>query len=165
MNDVRRVTLIAIGVLLQTALVLPAVAVAVDAEAVVRGKCTACHSVDVIRQTNRSKAEWQVLVDKEIERGAQLDEAERAAAVDWLAANYGQGAAEAAESAPAADEPTEPAATEQENETTATQLPFDEQAYTGLELWQFLAAGCLLLGGGAWLRRRENDGRSGARAL
>jgi hypothetical protein len=155
MNDVRRITLITIGLLLQAALVLPAAA-AVDAEAVVRGKCTACHSVDVIRQTNRSKAEWQVLVAKEIERGAQLDEAERAAAVDWLAANYGQGAAEAAESAPAADGSTEPAATEQKNEATATQLPFDEQAYTGLELWRFLAAGFLLLGGGAWLRRREN---------
>jgi LPXTG-motif cell wall-anchored protein len=34
-------------------------------------------------------------------------------------------------------------------------LPFNQQAKTGLELWQVILAGASLMGGGFWLRRKK----------
>ena len=137
---------------------------AVDAESVVSGKCTACHSAERIRESQKTKSEWKSLVDDEIDRGAQLTRAERTAVVDWLADNYGVGeaeeVAEAEESEPEEEvetaAPASEATTDVVTEEVAAEeaLPFDTQAETGVELWQFLLMGGSLMAGGAWMRRR-----------
>ena len=136
---------------------------AVDAETVVTGKCTACHMADRIRNASKTKQEWTAWVDKEINRGAQLTGGERQAVIVWLAANYGK-----TELAGSGNTPTEPqdkdvAQADNSNQTevpaaqASTQtLPFNQQAQTGVELWQFLLSGGALVGGGALLRRRKS---------
>ncbi len=146
-------------------LLVPAIAqAAVDAETVVRGKCTACHSSERIRESSKTKPEWAALVKDEIDRGAQLSDEEEVAVVDWLTQTYGP-AEEAATTTE--DTQVEDVSETTEEETGATTseaatstadaedaLPCDRQAETGVELWQFLITGSALLGGGAWLRRR-----------
>lgn len=129
---------------------------AIDAETVVTGKCTACHMADRIRTASKTEEEWTVLVDKEMNRGAQLSESERDAIIPWLALKYGKTnvAAAPADSQVAQTEQT---AQTPVNQTDASQtLPFDQQAQTGVELWQFLLGGGALAGGGALMRRRKN---------
>jgi len=117
-------------------------ALAVDGEAVVTGKCTACHSTDRIKTKQLSTGEWATLVDREIQRGAQLSTDERNAAIAYLSTNYGV--------SPAASLTTDTPA--QQAETSATPA---QQAYTGVEMWQFVLLGGSLLGSGVWLRRRQ----------
>lgn len=116
-------------------------ALAADGEAVVAGKCTACHSTDRIKTKQLSTGDWAALVDREIQRGAQLNEDERAAAIAYLSTNYGVAATAA-----------------QTTDTTApqSQVPVTpaEQAYTGIEMWQIVLLGGSLFGSGVWLRRR-----------
>lgn len=125
---------------------------AVDAEAVVQGKCTACHSPERIREASKSEAEWAELIDKEVDRGAQLSRAEKKAVVAWLTQNYGDSQVAQAE-APAAQpvQTQAPVAVAQTSES----LPFTEQAKTGVELWQFILSGGALFSSGAYLRRRK----------
>lgn len=112
---------------------------------------------------------WTDLVDTEIDRGAQLSRAERAAVIDWLAEKYGASepdVVEVAETEEEAAETEEEVSESTENETSAEssggdqveaatdELPFDRQAETGVEIWQFLVTGGALMAGGAWMRRR-----------
>ena len=155
--------IITLGAVLLTTLALPGpVSAAVDAESVVTGKCTACHSAERIRESAMTEDEWTDLVDTEIDRGAQLSRAERAAVIDWLTENYGSSDAEVVEAAETEEEA--PETTEAETgtessesaqvEATTDELPFDRQADTGVELWQFLFTGGALMAGGVWMRRR-----------
>lgn len=116
-------------------------ALAVDGEAVVTGKCTACHSTDRIKAKQLNTADWAILVDREIQRGAQLNTDERNAAISYLSTNYGVSATAA--------QTTD--TTVQQPETSATPA---QQAYTGVEMWQVVLLGGSLLGSGVWLRRR-----------
>ena len=158
-GNVLRNRIAALGVVLLAALALAGpVSAAVDGESVVSGKCTACHSAERIRESVMTEAEWTDLVDKEIDRGAQLSRAERTAVIDWLTENYGASGSEAVEVADT-NEPAEAAEAAEvvgttQTETAADELPFDRQADTGVELWQFLIAGGTLMAGGAWMRRR-----------
>ena len=136
------------------------VSAAVDAESVVTGKCTACHSAERIRESAMTEDEWTDLVDEEIDRGAQLSRAERTAVIGWLAENYGASGSEIVEAAETEEEATETTeeATESPEgdqvEAATDELPFDRQADTGVELWQFLVTGGALMAGGALIRRR-----------
>lgn len=125
---------------------IPAAWAQVDGETVVRGKCTACHSSERIRDARKTTTEWATTVDREIARGAQLNNEERDAAVQWLAANYSS--SPSASNATAQTNPTG-------GDTTAT-LPFNQQARTGIELWQYLLTGSSLLGSGIFLRFRRH---------
>ena len=129
----------------------PSASAAIDAENVVTGKCTACHTPERIRSASKTKQEWTVLVDKEIGRGAQLTKSERVAVIDWLASKYGKTVVAGAGSPPAAQPQAQVAQTE-----ATPSLPFNQQAKTGVELWQFLLSGGALVGSGAFLRRRKN---------
>lgn len=153
-----------IAVILTTAILLlfPTISMAaIDPETVVTGKCTACHMADRIREAKKSKTEWTKLVKKEIERGASLTDGERDAVIDWLAKNYGVG--EVAQTTPVQQTQPEPAQQEQPEPAKAApsaaapaqELPFDEQAETGVELWQLVLSGGALISGGTWLRRRR----------
>jgi cytochrome c553 len=134
-----------IGSLLLIILLFPGSALAaIDAESVVSGKCTACHGPERIRESAKTKAEWAVQIDKEINRedGVALSGSERSAVIDWLATNYG------------ASENNNVEIAQVETSAASETLPYDKQADTGVELWQFLVTGGTLLAGGAWLRRR-----------
>jgi len=127
-------------------------ALSLDGEAIVTGKCTACHGADKIKSAKKSTGDWSITVDKEINRGAQLNSDERAAVIKYLAANYGTSSAQAvpvqsqtqSQAAPASD-PTTP---------TAQSAP-KEQAYTGIEMWQLVLVGGSLIGSGIFLRKKK----------
>jgi cytochrome c5 len=67
---------------------------------VVRGKCLSCHQADLIVQQRLGSAGWQRELDKMIRWGATVADAERTAAIDYLAANFGPRPAGAAPAAP-----------------------------------------------------------------
>ncbi len=142
--------IIAMNLAIMVIFLFPALALTaeIDPETVVTGKCTACHMADRIREARKNVAEWTELVDQEIDRGADLDQDEREAVIDWLAAEYGE--TQVAETEPA---PSQSQVQSAQVETTTT-LPFTRQAETGVELWQLLLSGGMLISGGAWMRRR-----------
>lgn len=69
---------------------VPAAAPALDGAALLEDRCSVCHSADRAKQAPRSKAQWDQTVSRMINKGAQLNDAEKAALVDFLAAKYGQ---------------------------------------------------------------------------
>ncbi len=122
-------------------LMLPSFAFAmVDGEVVVSGKCTACHSDERIKSQTLTSGEWTILVDQEIDRGAQLNGEERSAVIDYLVTNYSIGAN------------TTPVAQVTTSGDTSTP---NEQAQTGIEMWQFIVAGSSFIGTGVYLRRKK----------
>jgi len=122
-------------------LLLPSLAFAiVDGEVVVSGKCTACHSDDRIKSQSLTSGEWTMLVDQEIDRGAQLNGEERSAVIDYLVANYSVGS----NATPVAQVTT----------SGDTSTP-SEQAQTGIEMWQFIVAGSSFIGTGIYIRRKK----------
>ena len=58
---------------------------ALDGEALVMERCTVCHSADRINAATKDAAGWTATVDRMIGYGAQLNEAERAAVIEYLA--------------------------------------------------------------------------------
>ena len=91
-------------------------------------------------------------------RERAMSRAERTAVIEWLTENYGASGSEAVQVADTEEEAVGTTETETEAEAEASaavdELPFDRQANTGVELWQFLIAGGTLMAGGAWMRRR-----------
>lgn len=59
-----------------------------DGAALLQDRCTECHSADRIAARSESAAEWEAIVDQMIARGAQLDDQEKQALVDYLATTY-----------------------------------------------------------------------------
>jgi thiosulfate/3-mercaptopyruvate sulfurtransferase len=55
-----------------------------EGEELVKKRCTVCHSLDRIYKTKKDKAAWENTVDRMIRKGAQLNEAERQAVIDYL---------------------------------------------------------------------------------
>ena len=80
------------------------------------------------------------MVDQEIDRGAQLNGEERSAVIDYLVTNYSIGAN------------TTPVAQVTTSGDTSTP---NEQAQTGIEMWQFIVAGSSFIGTGVYLRRKK----------
>ncbi|NDJ78155.1 MAG: hypothetical protein GYB65_18045 [Chloroflexi bacterium] len=58
---------------------------ALDGEALVAQRCTTCHTIDRINNANYDRAGWDSTVARMEGYGAQLDAAERAAVLDYLA--------------------------------------------------------------------------------
>ena len=56
-----------------------------DGKALVRTRCTVCHSTDRIHRATFDRAGWERTVDRMIRTGARLDDAEHAAVLDYLA--------------------------------------------------------------------------------
>lgn len=149
---------------------------AVDGNSVVSGRCTTCHSIDVIQDTRKTTNEWAQTVDREIARGANLNDEERDAAVYWLSTNFNisPSANVPANDPPDKFEPMPTQAGEQpgsknfKNQSVAdsssnssasanstSTLAFNQQARTGVELWHFLLTGSSLIGSGLYFRRRQ----------
>ncbi len=68
----------------------PAASSALDGAALLDERCSVCHSADKAKQVPRSMAKWDQTVSRMIGKGAQLNDAEKAALVDYLATKYGQ---------------------------------------------------------------------------
>ncbi len=62
----------------------------IDAANLLQTRCSTCHSVNAATRERLSASQWEEMVTNMVQRGAQLSGAEKAALVDYLAANYGQ---------------------------------------------------------------------------
>lgn len=63
--------------------------VAADGETLLEERCTECHGLDRTTSQEKTRAEWEETVSRMIDRGAELDEAEKTVLVDYLAETYG----------------------------------------------------------------------------
>jgi hypothetical protein len=57
----------------------------------VEGECTRCHTLAPIEVQGRTRAEWDHVVQRMIEHGADLSKGQAQAVVDYLAETYGLG--------------------------------------------------------------------------
>jgi mono/diheme cytochrome c family protein len=62
----------------------------IDAAALLQTRCSTCHGVNEATRERLSASEWEQMVTNMVQRGAQLSDAEKAALVAYLAANYGR---------------------------------------------------------------------------
>lgn len=60
-----------------------------DGEALVQGRCTACHGLERVTGTQKEREGWEQTVERMIAKGAELDESEKAAVIEYLAETYG----------------------------------------------------------------------------
>jgi cytochrome c5 len=61
-----------------------------DGAALLQDRCADCHSPDIVQRRPQSKDQWDRTVSNMIDRGAQLNDAEKQALVDYLAQTYGK---------------------------------------------------------------------------
>ena len=59
------------------------------AKAVLIKACTGCHEATIIAVKPRSAAEWDDIIGKMMDRGAQLTEADQDQVLDYLSKNFG----------------------------------------------------------------------------
>jgi nitrate/TMAO reductase-like tetraheme cytochrome c subunit len=60
-------------------------------QAKVKAACTQCHTVSNITKKPRTKAEWSKVLDKMTGYGADVDDKDRDAILDYLSTNFGPG--------------------------------------------------------------------------
>lgn len=63
---------------------------ALDGAALLEDRCSECHSANKVKQAPRSKSDWENTVNRMIQKGANLSDAEKQALVDYLAQTYGK---------------------------------------------------------------------------
>ncbi|MBM3146749.1 MAG: hypothetical protein FJ000_02515 [Actinobacteria bacterium] len=61
---------------------------ALDGAALVQDRCTQCHDLARVEGKSESPEEWTSIVDSMIARGAQLDDQERQAVIDYLSEQF-----------------------------------------------------------------------------
>jgi cytochrome c5 len=59
-----------------------------DGKALVEERCTQCHGLQNVTGAKKSRDGWQSNVERMIGKGAQLNDAEKAAVIDYLAEAY-----------------------------------------------------------------------------
>ncbi len=86
----RRRTLI-LGVVVALMLILSACGSpdALDGETLLQNRCTECHDLQRVTDSQKSATEWEETVERMIQQGAELNEEEKEVLVDYLAENYG----------------------------------------------------------------------------
>ena len=60
-----------------------------DGETLLQNRCTECHDLQRVTDSQKSEAEWEETVERMIQQGAELNEEEKEVLVDYLAENYG----------------------------------------------------------------------------
>ena len=55
----------------------------------VKAACTNCHAAAQVTKQHKTKAEWSKVLDKMVGYGAEVSDADRAAVLKYLAANFG----------------------------------------------------------------------------
>jgi hypothetical protein len=68
----------------------PAPTTILSGSALVQERCTVCHPLTVVERSKRSAADWKLIVEMMVSRGAQLNSEEKTTVINFLAANYGQ---------------------------------------------------------------------------
>jgi cytochrome c5 len=63
-------------------------AVSGSPENLVQERCTECHSLQRVTSAHKTQAAWEKTVRRMVSQGARLNDAEFAALVEYLAANY-----------------------------------------------------------------------------
>ncbi len=59
-------------------------------EVLLEKRCAVCHDLERVKKEKAPRSGWEKIVDGMIEKGAKLDDAEREAVVEHLAATYGE---------------------------------------------------------------------------
>ena len=59
-----------------------------DGKALVEERCIKCHGLDTVTGAQKSPDGWQSNVERMIAKGAQLDDAEKAAVIEYLSETY-----------------------------------------------------------------------------
>ena len=63
--------------------------VSTGAEALLQERCTECHALSQTTNSGKSRVGWEQTVTRMVKRGANLNEEEQAALIDYLAQTYG----------------------------------------------------------------------------
>ncbi|MGQ9515945.1 MAG: hypothetical protein ACUVWB_01080 [Anaerolineae bacterium] len=61
---------------------------AADGQALVQERCTVCHSLDRVRQSRKTEAEWKATVERMRGKGARLSADELEVVIRYLASTY-----------------------------------------------------------------------------
>ncbi|MBC7242320.1 MAG: hypothetical protein H5T60_07730 [Anaerolineae bacterium] len=61
---------------------------ALDGKKLLEERCTRCHSLDRVRQSRKSEADWKATVERMVGKGAALSAQEIEAVVRYLAQTY-----------------------------------------------------------------------------
>jgi cytochrome c5 len=69
---------------------IPPAAPVIDGAALLEDRCSVCHSANKAKQAPRAKSDWEKTVSRMIVKGAQLNDAEKQALIDYLAQTYGK---------------------------------------------------------------------------
>jgi len=62
--------------------------VTLDGQALVEARCTQCHDLGRVERAIKGEEEWKATVERMVDRGAQLNEAEQEVVVQHLAEAY-----------------------------------------------------------------------------
>jgi len=60
-----------------------------EGQALLEDRCTGCHTLDRVERAQKSREQWITTVDRMVDYGAQLSEAEKDILVDYLVETYG----------------------------------------------------------------------------
>jgi hypothetical protein len=66
----------------------PAAGSDLDGKALVEERCTECHNLQTVTSAKKSRDGWTSNVERMIGKGARLNDAEKAAVIDYLAEAY-----------------------------------------------------------------------------
>jgi hypothetical protein len=64
--------------------------VSIDAQTLLEERCVDCHTLDRVTNSAKSQVGWDQTVTRMVKRGAQLNDEEQAALIDYLTETYGQ---------------------------------------------------------------------------
>ena len=67
----------------------PSTASVTDGASLLETRCTACHSLDRVKQAKMTRDQWTRNVARMVRKGAQLNAAEQSLAIDTLSKTYG----------------------------------------------------------------------------
>jgi hypothetical protein len=68
----------------------PAATSSLDGATLVQERCSVCHPLSRVEGSRHTAADWKLIVDLMISRGAQLTPEEETVVVNYLATNFGQ---------------------------------------------------------------------------
>jgi cytochrome c5 len=68
----------------------PAATSNLDGATLVQERCSVCHPLSRVEASRHTAADWKLIVDTMISRGAQLTPGEETVVVNYLATNFGQ---------------------------------------------------------------------------
>jgi mono/diheme cytochrome c family protein len=59
-----------------------------EGKAIVETVCTSCHSLSEVTSASYNREEWEITVERMIEKGAKLDSDQKALVIDYLVSTY-----------------------------------------------------------------------------